>query len=408
MEALHLLAAGASASAAGWAATAAAALLLGLAYYYLVLPMDWTRDIAGVGFHFSNLDGRTRTAVVRAAQQRRKMGNMLPVFPNGWFAVIESCRLKRGEVKLVNALGQNLAVFRGQSGKAHVLDAYCPHNGANMAVGGRVLGECLECPFHEWRFDGLDGKCTSIAYADKVPDFARVRSWECVETNASVFIWHHAEGEPPSWSVVPIPAVVDGSWTYVGRNEFNIVSHIQDIPENAADPPHLSAIHRPGMWFPWLSHHVWDIEWRAETDPEKQHVAKMRLHHKLAVFHKYNVMEMEVNAHQIGPAIVELYVRTALGPITIVQTVLPLGPLLQRVIHRMYCPLHVLPLAKFIMIGESVMFERDICVWNHKQYLDKPILIREDRYIAKFRRWYSQFYSEHSPKHTFRKDTMEW
>jgi len=63
--------------------------------------------------------------------------------------------------------GKNLAVFRGEDGRAHALDAYCCHNGANLAVGGLVKGSCLECPFHGWQFRGDDGKCTHIPYCDR-------------------------------------------------------------------------------------------------------------------------------------------------------------------------------------------------------------------------------------------------
>lgn len=111
--------------------------------------------------------GKTRAVVMREAQRKRRIGKLPPVYPNGWFAVLESCRLQRGDVEHVAALGQNLAVFRGHSGEVHVLDAYCPHMGANMAVGGRVDGDCLECPFHSWRFSGHDGKCSGVPYAQK-------------------------------------------------------------------------------------------------------------------------------------------------------------------------------------------------------------------------------------------------
>jgi len=63
--------------------------------------------------------------------------------------------------------GKNLAVYRGEDGRAHALDAYCCHNGANMATGGLVKGSCLECPFHGWHFRGDDGKCTHIPYCDR-------------------------------------------------------------------------------------------------------------------------------------------------------------------------------------------------------------------------------------------------
>ena len=34
------------------------------------------------------------------------------------------------------------------------IDAYCPHLGADIAVGGTVAGDCVICSFHGWRFDG--------------------------------------------------------------------------------------------------------------------------------------------------------------------------------------------------------------------------------------------------------------
>lgn len=36
-----------------------------------------------------------------------------------------------------------------------------------MAEGGRVKGDCLECPFHSWSFRGEDGNCESIPYTEK-------------------------------------------------------------------------------------------------------------------------------------------------------------------------------------------------------------------------------------------------
>ncbi len=63
--------------------------------------------------------------------------------------------------------GQELAVYRGDDGKAYIVDAYCPHLGANLGVGGQVKGNCIECPFHAWTFRGSDGKCVDIPYTEK-------------------------------------------------------------------------------------------------------------------------------------------------------------------------------------------------------------------------------------------------
>ena len=44
--------------------------------------------------------------------RNRKLGKLPPVFPNGWFALLESSQIKKGQVKHVSALGENFAVFR--------------------------------------------------------------------------------------------------------------------------------------------------------------------------------------------------------------------------------------------------------------------------------------------------------
>lgn len=46
------------------------------------------------------------------------------------------------------------------------MDSYCAHMGGNLAAGGRVIGNCIECPFHGWTFDST-GKCVRIPYAQK-------------------------------------------------------------------------------------------------------------------------------------------------------------------------------------------------------------------------------------------------
>ena len=46
--------------------------------------------------------------------------------------------------------------------------------------------------------------------------------------------------------------------------------------------------------------------------------------------------------------------------------------------------------------------ERDVMIWNNKRYVRRPLYVKskEDSLIQRHRRWYSQFYSEHSPRFT--------
>lgn len=109
---------------------------------------------------------KKRDAINRI-RKLRKIGvkELPPPYPNGWYSLMESSDLKPGEVKSVAALGEQFAVFRTLENSVYVLDAYCPHMGANLAVGGRVIGDTIECPFHRWSFRGTDGKCVNVPYS---------------------------------------------------------------------------------------------------------------------------------------------------------------------------------------------------------------------------------------------------
>lgn len=98
----------------------------------------------------------------------RKIGDsklIPPPFPNGWFALIESDKVKVGQAIDVACLGQHFVVFRTEKNEVNVLNAYCPHMGANLGIGGTVRGDCIECPFHQWSFRGSDGQCINIPYS---------------------------------------------------------------------------------------------------------------------------------------------------------------------------------------------------------------------------------------------------
>ena len=84
----------------------------------------------------------SKQEIVNEVRRRRKIGDLPPVYPNGWFSLLRSEELAVGGTTSVNALGQNFAIFRDEEGKVHVLDAYCPHLGANLAVGGKVGCVC--------------------------------------------------------------------------------------------------------------------------------------------------------------------------------------------------------------------------------------------------------------------------
>jgi cholesterol 7-dehydrogenase len=191
---------------------------------FLFSPLDYKCNLADVGYLSGGLSKRETANQVR---KRRKIGEIPPVFPNGWFFVISSAELPIKGVKYVQILGEHLAVFRGEDGVAYILDAYCPHLGANIAVGGQVKGSCIQCPFHGWRFEGDSGACVEVPYSKGVPEFAKTKSWNTIEKNNRIYIWYHAEGAEPDWFPEDLEEVQNGTWRYCGQTVHHINCHIE-------------------------------------------------------------------------------------------------------------------------------------------------------------------------------------
>ena len=116
---------------------------------------------------------------------------MTTQYPRGWFVVAFSEEIPKLGVKALEYFGEQLVAFRGEDGEVRVLDAYCAHMGANLAAGGKVVDNSIECPFHAWRYCGT-GECVEIPYAKKIPPKARQRAWTVREVNGVVLVWHDA------------------------------------------------------------------------------------------------------------------------------------------------------------------------------------------------------------------------
>ena len=124
--------------------------------------------------------------------------------PYGWFSVGRLDELPDEPVTSVRYQGTDLVVWRDDAGGEpayRVFDAYCPHLGAHLGVGGRVDDGCLVCPFHEWSF-AADGTNVAIPYADRPNRKARVRAYPTAVRNGHLLFWFHPDPDvAPKWEV---------------------------------------------------------------------------------------------------------------------------------------------------------------------------------------------------------------
>lgn len=79
-----------------------AGLLYG-GYRVFLAPMNRVRQLGDVGYVPEN--GMSAGETAKVVYRRRLVGNVPPVYPNGWFSVVESRDLAAGVAKSVSCLG---------------------------------------------------------------------------------------------------------------------------------------------------------------------------------------------------------------------------------------------------------------------------------------------------------------
>ena len=74
-----------------------------------------------------------------------------------WQPLMRSEDLNVGQAKPARIMSQDFTVYRGESGKAHIVDARCAHRRTFLHTGW-VEGETIRCIYHGYRYD-CSGQC---------------------------------------------------------------------------------------------------------------------------------------------------------------------------------------------------------------------------------------------------------
>jgi nitrite reductase/ring-hydroxylating ferredoxin subunit len=313
--------------------------------------------------------------------KRERENTVLPI-PNGWFAVEWSKELIDGQVKSIHYFGEDLVIFRGRSGQAHVLDPYCPHLGAHLGEGGRVVGEGIRCPFHGWTYDGASGQCTQIPYCERIPAKAAVRSWPVCEKNGMIFVWHHVDGEAPSWDFPLIEAIGHPDWSMPRTFELEVPVHVQDMHENNNDPVHFQFVH--GNLEPLPSEITYAADGRAYriSSTQERDTPYGRFTTTL-IRDSWGIGLSAVSTEGIPNAGLMMFSSTT--PISHDRT---FSRWLLTATNNM-----VDLAGEDFMNGLTTGVMQDLRIWSNKVHRARPVLCEADTYLAEFRQWVKQFYS---------------
>ena len=158
--------------------------------------------------------------------------------------------------KAIKILGEDLVLFRDQTGIIGLIGAHCPHRGASLEYGDIECGG-IRCPYHGWLFD-VRGQCLEMPAEPQGSKFAqKVKhlSYPVREQGGLLFAYLGPNPDDPP----PLPkyaALADcagqrslEATRVYDYNWFNFI-------ENGADPAHFSILHRAdpddGTWRSWF------------------------------------------------------------------------------------------------------------------------------------------------------------
>ncbi len=303
--------------------------------------------------------------------------------PNGWFAVAFSRDVQDGEVVPVEYFGEELVLFRTRSGHAKVLDPFCPHLGAHLGHGGRVMGETIRCPFHAWQFDGTSGQCTHIPYSERIPKKARVRSWDVQEKNGFIWVWYHSEQKPPEWDFPELPEFSDSEWSPPRQFDLILDSYVQDTHENNNDPVHFQYVHKATQ----------AMEGDIHYDPDSTHYRITNSSEQETPFGTFT-MTLVRDSWGLGLTAVRSEGIPGAGLLMYSSTT----PINDGQVHSRWlltCSNNMVDLAgEEFMANLTAGVEQDFDIWKNKVHRSRPMLCDGDEYLAGFRRWARQFYTE--------------
>lgn len=161
--------------------------------------------------------------------------------PEGWYWLVRAADLRMGKALPIHFWNRDFVLYRSQEkGEVHLLDAYCPHMGAHLC-DGKVEGDNIRCPFHNWKFDG-QGKCVDIPAQKETAGIPKLESYRVEEAYGLVWLW---TGEYDANEPIPVVPELKGLKldSKLG-NSFIKDCHPNVVMINAIDAHHFRSVHK--------------------------------------------------------------------------------------------------------------------------------------------------------------------
>jgi phenylpropionate dioxygenase-like ring-hydroxylating dioxygenase large terminal subunit len=169
---------------------------------------------------------------------------------NLWYFALEGKKLRKGQLRTKEVLGEKIAFGRNLDGTPFALRDNCPHRGVPLSEG-TFDGQTIRCCYHGWEFD-CTGVCQKIpALADRDLDLKRIKvsSYPCKEISGAIWIYMPDAKYPsddPESSLPDLIIPADKHLLHVDM--VRIPAGIDEAVVGLIDPAHVTFVHQSWFW----------------------------------------------------------------------------------------------------------------------------------------------------------------
>jgi phenylpropionate dioxygenase-like ring-hydroxylating dioxygenase large terminal subunit len=350
--------------------------------------------------------GLTSAPAAGAFAGKSKLSSRFPFtpYPTGWYRVAAGRELGPDQVRPLRCFGRDLVLFRSKQTVPVVLDAHCPHLGAHLGHGGRVIDGSIVCPFHGWRFSS-NGACVGVPNASIVPSRARLGNWAVRAVNGAIMVWFDEAGRQPIWEVPELPEWQSAGWTrFRPTRSRRVRTHVQELAENGVDLAHFPAIH--GGQVARIESAGLKIDRETLTHLMRNSFASRisRNTHLLGLTADRRTGppgQLEFTYHGLGTMICRATVAGRF-PVSFVTVLyfLPTDDEFVEVTGELAirrCGVLTLPLLALAVRETERAIAADTAILENKLYVNRPQLGDADGPIMQYRKWAQQFYTASVP-----------
>jgi len=164
------------------------------------------------------------------------------MFVNFWYPAEESENVTGKPLK-VQMLGLWFVLWRDESGAVRCIANTCTHRGGSLG-DGKVVGDCVQCPYHGWLFNGEGGceRIPSFGPLSKIPERSRIDAYPVEERYGLIFVFLGDLPEEQRPTIMPIDEYGTEGWRTL-RMRYRWKASYVRLVENQSDPSHVEYVH---------------------------------------------------------------------------------------------------------------------------------------------------------------------